>query len=121
MPCANRNAATNEETGARTAGTRTRLREVTSLAFISLQLPTATHSFSNSRAHGQSVRGKEPPRNTTTNRSPGQPLDDNTMAAAPLALDKQHRGLRLRDANRPITAPNKQRVAELRANGRSKA
>ena len=34
------------------------------------------------------------------------------MAAAPLALDK-HRGLRLRDANRPITAPNKQRVVGL--------
>ena len=33
------------------------------------------------------------------------------MAAAPLALDK--RGLRLRDANRPITAPNKQRVVGL--------
>ncbi|CAH0369897.1 unnamed protein product [Pelagomonas calceolata] len=33
------------------------------------------------------------------------------MAAAPLALDK--RGLRLRDANRPLTAPNKQRVVGL--------
>ena len=33
------------------------------------------------------------------------------MAAAPLALDK--RGLRLRDANRPIPAPNKQRVVGL--------
>ena len=35
------------------------------------------------------------------------------MAAAPLALGKGHRGLALRDANRPITAPNKQRVVGL--------
>ena len=35
------------------------------------------------------------------------------MAAAPLALDKQHRGLRLRDANRPLTSSNKQRVVGL--------
>ena len=35
------------------------------------------------------------------------------MAAAPLALGKGHRGLALRDANRPTTAPNKQRVVGL--------
>ena len=34
------------------------------------------------------------------------------MAAAPLALDK-HRGLRLRDANRPITAPQKRVELEV--------
>ena len=47
---------------------------------------------------------------------PGRAIDthwtSHTMAAAPLALDK-HRGLRLRDANRPITAPQKRVELEV--------
>ena len=52
----------------------------------------------------------------TTRTPPGQHIDthwtSHTMAAAPLALDK-HRGLRLRDANRPITAPQKRVELEV--------